>query len=424
MKPKKLIDTDIKRNAQGNAAEDFMSRYVKYADIFEAPPPAHEAVAMNLIAAAVNGNVWIKNGGQHITLDMWTLLLSGSGVGRNTLLTMMRPVLKESGLENLVRNTSWGSKQAFYQDLAEHHKGFFLWEEMSASLKTLSDSRFGEAKQWLTNIYDNQSIPPAIRYRQSKSTPSKNTEPIEFTQAPRTNILATSSREWFINSISHEDSMGGFIPRWFLVDMPDLDRTIPVPKEPDNRRVKPLADHLQELTGLKGPADLSAVSSVYEEWYKAAKVRFASQPNKALAIAFWNRHRVHFLKLAVLFHLSESASLVVSPDAMQRAADASASAEKTIFDLLRTGMSHEGGEVEKMSQPIRDAGPKGMLRSEFTSVFQYIVESERASRLRTMIDAGTIKVYRRTGSGRPALVYVHKDHLETHDAEWPEDKEY
>lgn len=190
---------------------DFIEEYVEYADIFEAPPEAHEAVALTTISAAANGKVWIRNGGQRLPLDKWTLLLSGSGVGRNTLVSLLWPVLKEAGLEGLARNTTWGSKQGFYQDLAENPTGFFVWEEVSAALKALSDSKFGEAKQWLTNCYDNERPPSAIRYR--KTGLGQDTPPIEFVMPPRISILATSSRDWFVNCLSQEDSMGGFIRR-------------------------------------------------------------------------------------------------------------------------------------------------------------------------------------------------------------------
>ena len=393
--------------------EDFLNNYVEYADIFESPPDAHLAVAMSLIAATVNGNVWIQNGGQRVTLDTWTLLLSGSGVGRNTLLTMARPVVQGADMESLIRNTSWGSKQAFYQDLAERHKGLFIWEELSASLKALSDPRFAEAKKWLTNIYDNEGIPQALIYRKNGSS-SKNTEPIVFTQAPRTNILATSSKEWFVNSITHEDSMGGFVPRWFLVDMPDLGRSIPVPNEPDASLIEPLTERLIAVKDLAGPVDLSRVRSLYEDWYRAAQQRFDSQPNKSLAKAYWNRHRVHLLKLAAILSISEACSLSVAPDSMDRAIKMAATAESTIFELLPTGMSHEGAEIDKVARAILGAGPKGMLRSEFTGTFQYIPEHLRESRLRTLVDAGTITVFRRSGAGRPAEVFVHKQHLECH----------
>ena len=217
------------------ATNDLITSYMNYADIFESPTEAHSAVMQTLISAVVNGDVWINNGGQKVTMDFWTLLLSGSGVGRNTLLSLLDDVLKEAGLEQLVRNTTWGSRQAFYQELAENPRAFFVWEEVSASLKALSDARFGEAKQWLTNVYDSLKIPAAITYR--RANPNRNTPPIEFNSPPRISILASSSHEWFTNSLTEADSIGGFIPRWFLVDLPDSDRCIPTPRKPDERLV-------------------------------------------------------------------------------------------------------------------------------------------------------------------------------------------
>ena len=200
---------------------DFIKEYVEYADIFEAPPEAHEAVALTAVSAVANGNVWIQNGVQKLSLDNWTLLLSGSGVGRNTLVSLLWEVLHEAELDNLVRNTTWGSKQGFYQDLAENPRGFFVWEELASALKALSDARFGEAKPWLTNCYDNFRKPADIQYRRGSN---QSTPPIIFSDAPRVSILATSSQAWFIDSLSQEDSAGGFIPRWFLIKLPDLER--------------------------------------------------------------------------------------------------------------------------------------------------------------------------------------------------------
>lgn len=311
------VDTELSTQivvAVNSYEQDFIEEYVKYADIFESPPEAHEAVALTTISAVANGNVWIQNGGQKIPLDNWTLLLSGSGVGRNTLVNLLWPVLHEASLDDLARNTTWGSKQGFYQDLAENPRGFFVWEELAAALKALSDARFGEAKQWLTNCYDNFRKPADIQYRRASS---QSTPPIVFVGAPRVSILATSSEAWFIDSLSQEDSMGGFIPRWFLIKLPDLDRSIPTPKEPDTAVIPDLADCLQEVRKLKGSVDLSRVKDIYEDWYKATKKRFDEQPNSAVARAFWNRHRVHLLKLAAIYSMSKAGSLTVSSESME-----------------------------------------------------------------------------------------------------------
>ena len=397
---------------------DFIQEYVKYADIFEAPPEAHDAVALTAISAVANGNVWIKNGGQKISLDCWTLLLSGSGVGRNTLVSLLWDVLKEAKLEHLCRNNTWGSKQGFYQDLAENPRGFFVWEELAASLKALSDSRFGEAKQWLTNCYDNFRKPPDIQYRRSNT---QSTPAIAFSEAPRVSILATSSQSWFIDSLSQEDSMGGFIPRWYLIKLTNLDRAIPVPKEPNREMIPDLADSLAEIGRLKGPVDLSRVHDLYEDWYLDTRLRFRNQPNAELAEAFWNRHRVHLLKLAAIYCMSRGEGLIVSPSAMDQAIISARKAEKTIFELLPTGMGSEGAAVDKLEQKVRGAGVNGTLRSEFTRAFQDMKAYEREGRLNTLLQAQVIKRFVRATSGRPAELLVHKDYVQQHAEKFPED---
>jgi hypothetical protein len=398
---------------------DFVKEYVTYADIFEAPPEAHEAVALTLISAVANGNVWIENGGQKLSLDFWTLLLSGSGVGRNTLVTLLWDVLKEAGLDGLCRNTSWGSKQGFYQDLAENPRGFLVWEELAASLKAFSDSRFGEAKQWLTDRYDNFRQPPDIQYRKNGS---RSTPPIVFSEAPRVSILATSSQSWFIDSLAQEDSMGGFIPRWYLINLSNLDRAIPIPKVPDRDLVGDLADSLREIGSLKGPVDLGRVNKLYEDWYVETRCRFREQANSSLAQAFWNRHRIHLLKLAAILTMSRGEGLCVTPAAMEQAIRSARHAEQTIFELLRTGLNREGAAVDKLEQEIRAEAENGLSKSDFTRAFQDMRWNEREGRLKTLFDGKVIQRFQRTTAGRPADILVHKDYVEEHAQKFPEDK--
>lgn len=416
IKPELLVAEPV---TQESTASGFIKDYVKYADIFEAPPEAHEAVAITAISAAANKNVTIKNGGQTITLDKWTLLLSGSGVGRNTLVSMLWPVLEAAGLEGLTRNATWGSKQGFYQDLAENPNGLFVWEEVSAALKALSDSRFGEAKQWLTNCYDNLRRPADIKYR--TRTDNQNTPPIVFSESPRLNILATSSHDWFMECLTQEDSAGGFIPRWFLIDLPVIDRSIPTPNEPNNLAIPNLAQCLLEVQKLKGTIDLSKIKDQYAEWYQQTKRRFADQPNQALAAAFWNRHRVHLLKLAAIHGMSLGNGLSVSCEAMQQAIKSAKKAEDTIFKLLPTGMNHEGAAIDKLEAAIFQAGEKGLLKSSFTRAFQSMRTFDRESRLRTLIEARQVIQCPHSTAGRPAEVLVHESYVEKHRKICPND---
>jgi hypothetical protein len=55
----------------------------------------HEAVAVQIIASVLNRNgVRIPHGANGYSMDIWIVLLSGSGAGRSTLVTLADPLLE------------------------------------------------------------------------------------------------------------------------------------------------------------------------------------------------------------------------------------------------------------------------------------------------------------------------------------------
>jgi len=400
---------------------DFISNYVAYADVLEAPPEAHEAVATALLAGALCDNVLINHGAIKVPLDLWLLLLSGSGFGRNTLVALAQPVLKAANLAQLIHYSTWGSRAAFYQDIAEHPTGLFVWPEISVVLKKLADNAFGGAKEWLTDRYDNLDIPEPIRYRITRK--KSDTPPIEFKQAPRLNILATSSIDWFLSNVAQEDALGGFVPRWLLKKI-GSGKSVPIPRPPDDRLIQPLAEHLTKANQLRGEGELSAAYRYYESWYLKTQRRFSEYSDSSLADPFFRRLRTHVLKLAVIYEVSKSLSLRVRPQAMGRAIKAAKASEDTIFALLSTGLSREGAEVDRMAEVIRKAGAEGISQSEVTRVFQGIRSAERQNRLETLIQAKTVHRFSRGTSGRPAAMLVHEESAGEYRQRYPAEQEY
>jgi hypothetical protein len=271
-------------------------------------------------------------------------------------------------------------------------------------MRTLSDPRFAGVKEWITDRYDNLRVPDSVVYR---TTAKKSDTPsIEFTEAPRINILATSSGDWFVNSLEQADTTGGFIPRWLPKQVGKPDRLIPKPQPTHRELVPVLSERLKSISKLEGHADLSEIEQPYEEWYTDTHGRFESQPNRSLAMPFFNRLRAEVLKLAVVNEVSESGQLHVTERAFRRAVDAASDAEKTIFELLPTGMNREGSELEKMAEKIRAAGGKGITKTDLTRSFQHVKSRERDDRLRTLIESGRIRMVTRETAGRSAQIYV------------------
>jgi hypothetical protein len=399
---------EIKPAAEVRRIENFIEGYAEYADVLEAPRVMHEVVATQIVASILNRNgVVIRNGAGTHSLDLWVLLLSGSGHGRSTLVSQVHAVLASGGVNDLIRDAAWGSEAAFIQNMAENPAGLFVWGELSEKLKKLSDSGFAGLKEWLTDRYDDLRVPEDRRYRRTGK--SNDTPTIEFKEAPRINILATSSEAWFFENLEEEDSAGGFIPRWLLVRSPARTRSVPIPKELDAAKEKALGACLAKIAGLRGVPDISAIQPLYAEWYTRAQRSFEEQANKALAAAYFNRHRIHVLKLAVVYEAAASQQLIVTEDSWNRAVRMAGELQQTIFSLLDTGMNSTGYGIKQMEERIQGGGEAGLSKSELTRAFQNVPNWEREDRIKTLRDAGTIHQESRQTGGREATVYIHKD---------------
>ena len=428
-----LVDAELpldqtQQQEQGDVNEkeqkptgNFITKYRDYADIVEAPADAHEAIAMALIAATLNRNgVKIQHGSITIPMDFWLILISDSGAGRNTLVGLASPILKKAGLEDLVRTAAWGSEAAVYQNLAENPKGLFVWPELSIILKKLAQPNFGGAKVWLTDRYDNYDVPNAITYRK---TGRKDTPPIEFSQAPRVNVIATSSEDWLMTNLVQEDTTGGFLPRFLLLKLDGREKIIPVPRETDPRLMYELAELLRHVDTLRGTVKMSnEVLARYERWYRKARERFLAQPNPGLARPFFNRLRNQVLKLAVIHEVAESQTLNISVESMEKAIKTAESIEEAIFALLPTGMTREGAELLKIEQRIKEGKADGVAQSVLTRAFQSTPRSERTQRIQTLCQGGAVVSFRRETGGRTAVVYVHKEYADDHRTKYPDDQ--
>lgn len=400
---------DDRISVENAAAGDFIEEYADYADILEVPRAMHSMVATQIVASILNRNgVTIPLGAFMASLDLWVVLLSGSGHGRSTLVNLASPILEGAGVGDLVRGAEWGSEPAFMQDMADHPSGLFVWGELSQKLKQMNDPRFGGVKQWITDAYDNPKVPDERRYR--KTNKSSDTPTITFTAAPRTNILATSSEDWFFENLRQEDSAGGFIPRWLIVRSDGPTKDIAIPQVPDSTKTGKLSRQLRTIAALRGVADIEAITAQYEKWYSETRRRFETQPNPGLAEAYFNRHRVHVLKLAVIYEAAASYQLRVSEASWDRAVVTARDLENTIFSLLETGMNALGFGLKKMEDFIRDRGTDGVTKSDFTRAFQTMQAWSRNAGIRTLIESGAIEPEERNTGGRPVTIYTHRNY--------------
>jgi hypothetical protein len=385
---------------------DFIDAYADYADIAEIPREAHEAVGCQIIASILNKNaVLIPHGGNTYMLDFWQILITKSGGGRSSLLRGVKSILKNAGLQTLLKDSHWGSEPAAYQYFSENPHSMFLWGEFSEMLGRMNN--LGDLKGWLIDRYDDTDPPNNRTYRQTGS--GKNTPPIIFLDPHRTNIVATSSDGWFFKNMNTDDSSGGFLPRWTLNRL-GVRRDVSTPSAFDLRKQSVLIEYLKRIDGIRGNADISRILPYYdnEAWYVPTKKRFESQTGSTLGEAYFNRHRVHVFKLAVIYEVARSGSMVVSREAWERAIATARRLEKILFDLLGTGMSERGWEISSVEEKIRNAGPGGIRQWKLNRMFRGTKDLEKHKKV--LVDEGTIRPVELQTGGRTATVYLHQDH--------------
>jgi hypothetical protein len=396
--------------ATGLDSSDFISGYANYADVLEAPRVLHEIVGIQVVATALNRKgVTIPLGAVKYSLDLWALLLSGSGAGRSTTIGMVAPILEAAGMQDLESSVRWGSAGSFYQHFSECPSGLHFWGEMAEHLRMMNDPQFATVKEWLTDRYDSFKFPPAFRFRVTGK--KADTPAIVFDALPRINILATSSNDWFFRNLAEQDSAGGFLPRWLIMQASGNRRDVPIPEAPNASLLAPMADRLKQIGQLTGPADLSEIVGPYEQWYIQTKRRFEAQSNPNLALAYFHRHRGHVLKLAVIFEASQSGTHTVSLAAWKRSIGFAARVEQCIFQLLPTGMSAVGFDLQRIEERVREGGRSGMTQNKLTRCFQSMPKRERNDNIQTLIDAGAIIRIDDSPTngkgGRPKTVYFH-----------------
>ena len=96
--------------------------------------------------------------------------------------------------------------------------------------------------------------------------------------------------------------------------------------------------------------------------------------------------------------------------------------EETILTLLKTGFKPEGVESHQLEEGIRSKGSKGMGRTEFYEISRGSRNHESTNRLNILLNAERVVWFKRetNGRGRPGEFFVHCDHVEQHEKDFPQ----
>ena len=273
-----------------------------------------------------------------------------------------------------------------------------------------NNGKMGDTKTWLTDCHDNFRIPKPITYR--KTNRSADTPPIEFSGAPRTNILATSSETWLLENVASGDVGGGWLPR-FIILRPDAKRKdVSIPAVLDPGKKLHLTNLLAkaERVSIGSEARIDGIEPLIADWYVPAKNRFVAY-DPHLGLAFFNRHRTNIIKAAVIFEVSMTGTVHVSEAAWSRAVRLMDEVEKTVAHLMKIGVSPRGNLLQQIEDAILAAGKEGISQNGITRKFQRVVSKDLLDALGTLVTAERVSMSKVETGGRKKTLLTHESFI-------------
>lgn len=223
--------------------------------------------------------------------------------------------------------------------------------------------------------------------------------------------IAGTTPEWLLKSLTIEDIRSGFGARIVPVivnnwDVPQRKPTYPADVATVERF---MLARLKTLCSIEGPFKMSPAAEDIESEWMARRVEMA--PANADERPFYQREPALMLKLAMIFSLSDSDSLLIRAEHMNHAIRACARLRPGVRQLLGlANVSGRGTEYERIRDLIRRdrvvnrtkltivASRRGILANELNAIMSMLVATREVTAYKR--SAGGAIEYHWTGDSR------------------------
>lgn len=191
----------------------FLADYIDYArKLTDAPLAFHCAAGLVAMAGAVGSRVsWHGGGGRENWPSLYVLLLAPSGMYRKSTSVDLACSLLEQAVPGNVMDREF-SPERFIRNLAERPTCVLKEAEFSSLLERMKSNYMMGLKQRLTELYD---CIPSYDRNINGANGANGGERISI-KRPALSILAASTTDWLVASITEMDLRSGFIPRFLL----------------------------------------------------------------------------------------------------------------------------------------------------------------------------------------------------------------
>lgn len=193
-------------------SSSWLGAYVNYArSLTDAPLMFHVGAGLVALATATGSAVSWQGGSRENWPNLYLLLLAPSGLYRKSTSVDLAMSLLTRAAPGRVMTNEYSPEQ-FLRTFAEHPASVMKEAEFSSLLERMKANYMSGFKQRLTELYD--CVDEYSRHTRGEGMGDKGH--LLRIERPALSILAASTTDWLVESITELDLRSGFIPRFLL----------------------------------------------------------------------------------------------------------------------------------------------------------------------------------------------------------------
>jgi hypothetical protein len=299
----------------------FLRDYLDYArKLTDAPALFHVAGGLVATAGAVGSNVSWQGGGRRENWpNLFVLLVAQSGMMRkSTTLELALDMLSTVQPGIILPNEF--SPERFVQALSSRPTSVMKESEFASLLQRMQQGYMAPLKAKLTDLYDCQQ--EYVREIRGENGYQQIRVP-----RPALSILAASTLDWLVESLTETDMRSGFMPRFLL--FPAIQKE-PAPEggywaEPDKSLQTALLQRLGAIAGLRrATIDFAPAKRLLRSWAEQNLDVAENEDVPQELMGLYSRLAHHLAKVCALLQISDEGaepgrkSYEVSPAVAER----------------------------------------------------------------------------------------------------------
>lgn len=340
---------------------DWLTAYVNYAAVTEAPRRMHFWCGVSVLAGAIRRKVWIDMKRFQWYPNFYIIFVAKPGiVSKTTTMDIGMDLLKKvPGINFGPKVCTWQSLVVTFSAVAEQFEYLDEYHPMSAI--TCASGELGN----LIDPTDQAQIDAYISLWDGGRVFDKTTKTSgsELIESPWINMIGCTTPSWLQTNVPEAAVGGGFTSRCVFVYGSEKEQYVPwvdekIDSNDDEIRLKLIQDLEHISTQIVGPMTITKEARewyrpIYQkQWEDAVKV-----VGSAMAEGYLARKQTHMCKTATILSLSRSDDRVISQADLELATFMLENLEKDIPKVFSNiGKNEDSIEVDKLLAIIKRHG--------------------------------------------------------------------